>query len=577
MNFIELNNQVKIKDENGKYQFHKDKEAVKKYFIDEVNQNLVYFSDIEEKMDYLVDENYYDPKVLNMYSFNQVKKIVKLVYNKEFRFESFMSAFKFYNSYAMKTNDKKRFLEKYEDRIVMNALLLGDGKFEKAKEIAVMLIEQCVQPATPTFLNAGRARSGELVSCFLVDVMDSTEGIEYAKEAVAQLSRRGGGVGINLSKVRASRETIKDIEGCASGVVGVAKMIESTVDFYDQLGQRKGSAVVYLHCHHADLISFLETKKENADDKSRLKTLSLGVVVTDKMMELAKEGKHMFLFYPHTVYKEYGLHLDDMDMNEWYDKLVENKNVKKDKVDPREILNKIAEIQMESGYPYLIFIDNANKANALKALGRIIMSNLCSEIYQHSVKSVIRARHELSDYGKDISCNLASINIDPVMSKKLVREAVRSGMDGLNTVAKRTSLDVVQTIKNGNDASRSVGLGAMNLHGYLAKNKIMYASREAKDFANTFFMMMNFYSIERSMEIAIEDKFVFEGFEKTEYADGTYFKKYINNSFAPKTEKVKGLFEGMHIPTQEDWAELADKVAKNGLANGYRLALAPTG
>jgi ribonucleoside-diphosphate reductase alpha chain len=105
----------------------------------------------------------------------------------------------------------------------------------------------------------------------------------------------------------------------------------------------------------------------------------------------------------------------------------------------------------------------------------------------------------------------------------------------------------------------------------------MYESREAKDFANTFFMMMNYYSLERSMEIAIEDDFIFEGFEKTDYANGRYFKKYVENNFAPRTDKVQKIFEGIYIPTQEDWAQLAEKVAKNGLANAYRLAIAPTG
>jgi ribonucleoside-diphosphate reductase alpha chain len=104
----------------------------------------------------------------------------------------------------------------------------------------------------------------------------------------------------------------------------------------------------------------------------------------------------------------------------------------------------------------------------------------------------------------------------------------------------------------------------------------MYESREAKDFANTFFMAMNYYSIERSMEIAMEEGFIFEGFEKSDYANGRYFKKYVENSFAPRTEKVQQLFEGIYIPTQEDWIALAEKVAENGLAHAYRLAIAPT-
>jgi ribonucleoside-diphosphate reductase alpha chain len=574
--YIELNNEVKVK-KDGRYQFEKDKEAVRAYFIDHVNENMRFYHDEEEKYDYLLENDYYDKQVFNMYSFNQVKKIAKYVYGKEFRFPSFMSAFKFYNNYAMQNNDKSRFLERYEDRIVVNALYLGDGNFKEAMEHAQELIEQTVQPATPTFLNAGRARGGEKVSCFLLDTPDSTEGIEYVKESVAQLSRRGGGVGVSVSKIRASGESILDIEGAASGIIGVARMIEATVAYYNQLGQRKGSAVVNVTGHHPDSGKLLEAKKINADDAVRLKTLSIAILVTNKMIEKLKADEPFYQFYPNSVFKEYGQYMDEMDMDVWYDKLVENPNVKKKMVNTRDFFNDIAITQQQSGYPYIIFIDNANKQNPLRELGRIVMSNLCTEIHQHFKLSDVKGRHLQSDWGQDVSCNLASLNIVNVMDKKRIREAVRAGMNALNTVAKRTSIDCVPTIKNGNDRSRSVGLGVMNLNGFYAKNFIMYESREAKDFANTFFMMMNYYSIERSMEIAIEDKFVFEGFEKTDYANGRYFKKYKEHSFAPRTEKVQELFEGIYIPTQEDWEVLAEKVAKNGLANGYRLAIAPTG
>jgi ribonucleoside-diphosphate reductase alpha chain len=574
--YIELNNEVKVMKDN-RYQFEKDKEAVRAYFLDHVNKNMEWFHDIEEKYDYMFENDYYDTKIFNLYSFNQIKKLSKFVYGKKFRFPSFMSAYKFYNNYALTTNDDERFLERYEDRIVANAIKLGNGNFAKAMEIATEIVDQCLQPATPTFLNAGRSRAGESVSCFLLDTPDSTEGIEYMKEALAQLSRRGGGVGINLNKVRALGEDILGRDGCASGIVGVARMAESTVAFYDQLGQRKGSAVVYASVLHPDSQMLLEAKKINADDNVRLKTLSVGLTIPRKVIQMLKEDKPFFQFYPHSVYKEYGMYMDDMNMEEYYDKLVANPNVKKKQVNTRDYFNNIAITQQQSGYPYLIFIDNANDQNPLQALGRIIMSNLCTEIYQNHVKSEIRPRHLQSDWGQDVSCNLASLNIVPVMEKKDIRGPVRAGVDSLNTVAKTTSIDCVPTVKNGNDAKRAIGLGVMNLNGFFAKNFMFYESREAKDFANTFFMMMNYYSIERSMEIAVEEGFIFEGFEQSDYATGRYFKKYIEHSFAPRTDKVKQLFEGMHIPTQQDWLALADKVMINGLAHAYRLAIAPTG
>ena len=241
------------------------------------------------------------------------------------------------------------------------------------------------------------------------------------------------------------------------------------------------------------------------------------------------------------------------------------------------MLVKIAQIQGESGYPYLMFVDNANKAHALSEIGRIKMSNLCSEIMQLQQPSKIYSDPMKNKYGKDISCNLGSLNIVNVMENKSIAEAVEIAMDSLNTVAKLTHISEVQSVANANKLLRSVGLGVMNLHGYLAKNFIEYESIEARDFANTFFMMVNFYSIKRSMEIAMEENFVFEGFEKSDYASGKYFEKYIKTSYIPFTQTGKELFDGIHIPTTEDWKWLMEMVMKHGLAHAYRMAIAPTG
>lgn len=120
-----------------------------------------------------------------------------------------------------------------------------------------------------------------------------------------------------------------------------------------------------------------------------------------------------------------------------------------------------------------------------------------------------------------------------------------------------------------------MGLGAMNLHGYLAKNFIPYESEEALDFCNVFFMMVNYYSLQRSMEIAREKGETFKDFKKSEYAKGTYFKKYLHAEYLPQTEAVKGLFEGIAVPTREDWSKLKDDVQQHGLYHAYRMAIAP--
>ena len=574
MKYIYLNNEVMVKDAEGKLQLEKDKEAVYSYFVDYVNKNTVFFHNLKEKMDYLIKKDYYID-FYTMYNLEQIQEVFDLVYSKKFRFQSYMAASKFYQSYALMDDSGEKFLERYEDRIAIVSLYLGQGNIEKAKSYALMLINQEYQPATPTFLNAGKKRSGELVSCYLDEIGDNLSGIGYALDEAMKLSSIGGGVAFNLSKLRARGEAIKGVEGRASGVLPIIKILEDIFSYANQLGQRPGAGAVYLNVFHPDILEFLDTKKINVDEKIRIKSLSIGVIMPDKFMELASEDLPCYTFYPHTVFREYGLYLDELDMNEWYDKLVANPNIKKKKINAREFLVKISQTQKESGYPYIFFKDNANREHALKEIGQVKFTNLCTEIMQVTEVSDINHYYEEDTIRRGISCNLGSVNIVLVMENKRIREVVRDAVDSLTTVSDITNIDIVPSIKKANEELHSIGLGAMNLHGFLAKNLIQYESREALDFCNVFFMMMNYYSLERSMEIAKERNETFKGFEKSEYANGKYFDKYIEKNFEPVTDKVKSLFEGIYIPTKEDWENLKVKVMENGVYNAYRMAIAP--
>ena len=579
MKWIELNNQIIIKDEKGKYQLEKDKEALKYYIKNYIKPKIKKFKNLKERLDYLTNKKYYSKEVIDKYSINFISKVLERIKSNNFEFQSYMSANKFYQNYALKSNDGKEILETYEDKILIVALALGNGDEKLTINIADKLIKQEFQPATPTFLNAGRARAGELVSCFLLSVEDSTEGISYAISSASHLSKIGGGVALNLSKLRATGEPIKDIEGAAGGVVGVAKMLEQSFSYFNQMGARQGAGAVYLTVFHPDFEALMDTKKINADEKIRLATLSVGAMIPDKFMELAEKNEKAYAFYPHSVYKKYGIHLDDMSMNKWYDKLVNDSDIKKKEINPRQILTKIAQTQQESGYPYVIYIDSSNKQHTLKDVGRIKMSNLCCEIFQYQTASDIKGYSGENKWGQDISCNLASLNIVNVMENKDIELTIDTAVRALTFVSDNTNINEVPTIKNGNDNSHSVGLGAMNLHGYLIKNDILYTSKEALDFSNVFFAMVRYYAIKASMNIAIEKNKTFKGFEKSEYIKGKnsdVLGKYYKNDYLPKTEKVKELFKGIYIPTKEDWANLLDNVKENGIYNAYLMAIAPT-
>ncbi|WP_423817321.1 class 1b ribonucleoside-diphosphate reductase subunit alpha [Rothia nasimurium] len=575
MGYHELNALLNLYDENGQIQFEADHQAARQYFLQHVNNNTVFFHDLEEKIDYLVKHQYYEPEVFEKYSFDFVKSLSKLAYSKKFRFPTFLGAFKFYTSYALKTFDGQRYLERFEDRVVMVALLLAEGDEALATKIVEEVISGRFQPATPTFLNAGKKQRGELVSCFLLRIEDNMESIGRSINSALQLSKRGGGVAFALTNLREAGAPIKKIENQSSGVIPVMKLLEDSFSYANQLGARQGAGAVYLHAHHPDIYSFLDTKRENADEKIRIKTLSLGVVIPDITFELAKKNEDMYLFSPYDVERIYGVPFSDINVTEKYYEMVDDARIKKTKINAREFFQTLAEIQFESGYPYVMFEDTVNKANPID--GKIIMSNLCSEILQVSEPSVYNADLGYETIGKDISCNLGSLNIALAMDGGDLGQTVGTAIRALTAVSDQSDIASVPSIERGNSMSHAVGLGQMNLHGYLAREHVYYGSEEALDFTNIYFYTVTYHAIRASMEIARERKETFVGFEKSKYASGEYFEKYINGTWDFETERARELFAGHFVPTAEDWKQLAAEVAEHGMYNQNLQAVPPTG
>lgn len=578
MKYIELNNQMLQRDKDtGQFMLEKDKEATKDYFLNNINLNTVFFYTLKEKIDYLIENDYYEEEPIKKYSFKDLKKLYKFIYNKKFRFESFMAAQMFYERYAMRTDDGKRILERYEDRVAANAIVLGNGDIEKAFEFANLLISQQYQPATPTFMNLLKKRGGNYVSCFLLEVDDSLNDLNAVEGYAKQLSKIGGGVSISLSKIRAKGESIKGIEGVASGVVPFMKSLDQSARWINQLGSRQGAFATYLNVFHADIFDFLDTKRISGDEDIRCKTLSLGVVIPDKFIELAAKDKVGYLFYPHNVKQIYGKHLDEMDISEMYDELVANPDIRKKEFVPRQLLSTIGTSLLESGYPYIMFSDNANRGHANENVSRIKFSNLCSEILQYSKVTEHTDYGQEDNLGLDISCNLGSLNIMNVMKSDDFGKTIKLSIDALNEVSRISDVQNAPTISKANDVSRSVGLGAMNLHGYLANNGIMYDSDLGLEFADVFFAMVKYYALKRSMEVAKETGKTYFGFEGSKYATGEQLSSYFVENHTPKSDKIALLFEGHHVPTTDDWKQLSDDIQQYGLYNSYLLACAPNG
>ena len=527
--YLKLNNDVLNRySTTGQLELEKDREATRRYFLEYVNVRLRYFIDIEEKIHYLVDEGYYEKEFIDLYDMEFIKKLYKKAYDYHFRFPSFMSASKFYDSYAMKSRDGEEILEKYEDRIVIIALYLAQGNTELAEQ-AVAAMMEAYQPATPTALNSGKKARGELVSCFKLSMDDSMNSIAENIGYCLELSRLGGGVGVNLTDLRPLGDPIKGILNRASGVIPVAKLLENSFSYSNQLGQRNGSGVAYLNIFHGDIENFISSKKPNADDKIRLATLSTGIIIPSIFFELMKRDKDIVLFSPYDIFKEYGKRMSEISITEMYYELLDNHNIRKIKrLNARKLYTEVKKAQFESGYPFEIFDDNVNEVHPLKNIGRVKMSNLCTEILQVQQTSLITDQDEPNQYGLDVSCNLGSIDIHAASKVKDFGKLVDTSMRLLTNVSQMTDIKNVPSVAKANKLMHSVGLGAMNLHGHLVTQGIMYGSKESIDFIDCFMEAMNYYSLKASMEIAKERGETFYRFEESDYASGVYFDQYVD-------------------------------------------------
>ncbi|MGJ3438166.1 class 1b ribonucleoside-diphosphate reductase subunit alpha [Serratia sp. Je.1.23.a] len=577
LDYHSLNAMLNLYDAEGRIQFDKDRLAARHYFLQHVNQNTVFFHNLEEKLRYLVEEGYYEQSVLAQYEFAFIKQLFQQAYAKKFRFETFLGAFKYYTSYTLKTFDGKRYLERYEDRVCMVALTLAAGDTALAQDLVEEMISGRFQPATPTFLNCGKQQRGEPVSCFLLRIEDNMESIGRAVNSALQLSKRGGGVAFLLTNIREVGAPIKRIENQSSGVIPIMKMLEDAFSYANQLGARQGAGAVYLNAHHPDILRFLDTKRENADEKIRIKTLSLGVVIPDITFELAKNNEEMYLFSPYDVEQVYGVPFSEISVSEKYREMVDDKRIRKSRINAREFFQVLAEIQFESGYPYMMFEDTVNRENPIA--GRINMSNLCSEILQVNRASTYHDDLSYDQVGKDISCNLGSLNIAKTMDAPDFGKAVDTAIRALTAVADMSDIRSVPSIAEGNRSSHAIGLGQMNLHGYLARERIFYGSEEGIDFTNIYFYTVAYHAIRASNQLAIERGSAFGGFEESTYASGEYFSKYTEREWQPQTERVRALFADANIaiPGREEWLALRQSVMMHGLYNQNLQAVPPTG
>lgn len=568
---------------DGAINIRADKEAARAYFLEVINPHTRWYHDLEEKTRYMVENEYWDKATVDTFTPEQFKDLFKFAYSFKYRFQTLLGAMKFFSSYAIteETRDEegrlsKTYLERFEDRVVMVAIHLSNGDYQQARDLVEIIITGRFQPATPTFLNAGRAKGGEMVSCFLLRVEDNMESIGRVVNSSLQLSKRGGGVGILLTNLREQGAPIKNIPNTSSGVVPVMKVLEDSFSYANQLGQRQGAGAVYLNAHHPDIMRFLDTKRENADEKIRIKTLSLGVVIPDITFHLAKNNDYMYLFSPYDVEKVEGKPFSDCSVTECYERWVEDDRIEKTKIKARDFFRTLSELQFESGYPYVLFEDTANRFHPMKHVGKINMSNLCSEISQLNTPSVLNDDLTYAKIGNDISCNLGSLNVKHMLDLTQAEfvDTVQVAVRALDAVSRRTDIDSVPSVREGNRRSRAIGLGQMNLHGALADRGLMYGSPEALQLWDNYMALVTWAAMLASAELAREygETPYFDG---SEYDTGEWWER-VPKAHLERAETLE-IVPGLHAPDRDDWNDLHIKVSQYGMANAYLQTIPPTG
>ena len=582
LTYTDLNAQLNM-PVDGAINIRADRQAARAYHLEVINPHTRFFHSLEEKVRYMLDQELWNKATVEMYDFDKFKSLFKRAHAHKFRFKTLLGAMKFYEGYALResTQDEEgrhttTYLERFEDRVVMTAIHLSEGDYRQAQDLVDIIIDGRFQPATPTFLNAGRAKGGEMVSCFLLRVEDNMESIGRAVNSSLQLSKRGGGVGLLLTNLREMSAPIKNLPNTSSGVVPVMKMLEDAFSYANQLGQRQGAGAVYLNAHHPDIMTFLDTKRENADEKIRIKTLSLGVVVPDITFHLAKDNKDMYLFSPYDVERIEGKPFADLSVTENYDKWVEDPRITKKKIKARTFFRTLSELQFESGYPYVMFEDTANKFHTMKHAGRINMSNLCSEIQQLNSPSVLNDDLTYDTIGADISCNLGSLNVKKMLdlTRDEFVDTVQVAVRALTAVSTMTNIDSVPSVREGNNLSRAIGLGQMNLHGALAHHGLRYGSEEALKLWDNYMALVTWAAMCESAELAREigETPYFDG---SEYATGEWWER-VPKAHLERAESLE-ILPGLDAPDADDWNDLHLKISQYGMANAYLQTIPPTG
>lgn len=522
----------------------------------------------------LTDQDIYKRELLDTYSKENLEElgdVIDFELDKKFTYIGLLTLTERY----LTTDFSGRMFELPQERFMIIAMQLMINEPEEkrlalVKEAYWALSNQYMTVATPTLSNAGKARGGQLSSCFIDTVDDSLQGIYDSNTDIARLSKMGGGIGTYLGKIRARGSSIRGYENKSSGVIPWIRQLNNTAVSVDQLGTRKGSVAVYLDVWHKDILAFLDLKLNNGDERLRAHDVFPGVCIPDIFMEAVENREEFHLFDPHEVRQVMGYSLEDFYDEEpgqgsfrtKYGECVNHPSLSRITVPAIDIMKRMMISQLETGTPFMFYRDTVNRANPNKHQGMIYSSNLCTEILQNM--SATTVKEEMLEDGEIVIrktpgdfvvCNLSSINLGRAVPDGVLERLIPIQIRMLDNVIDINKIEVLQAQRT-NKRYRAVGLGTFGLHHLLARKGIKWESEEAVAYNGSLYERINYLAIQASMELA-KEKEAYPLFAGSEWESGVFFTQREYDT--------------------EEWKQLAADVAENGMRNGYLFAIAPTG
>ncbi|MCY9541795.1 ribonucleoside-diphosphate reductase subunit alpha [Paenibacillus alvei] len=554
------------------------------------------YGDFYKLITRLCDLGIYRQELLEAYTPEQIRELgqsIQAEYDQIFDYIGLLTLAERY----LATDFEGRTMELPQERYMIIAMYLmhkepAERRAELAKEAYWAMANLYMTAATPTMANAGKKVAGQLSSCFIDTVDDSLEGIFESNTDVARLSKMGGGIGVYLGKIRARGSDIRGHKNTSSGVIPWIRQLNNTAVSVDQLGTRKGAIAVYLDVFHKDILSFLDLKLNNGDERMRAHDIFHGVCLPDLFMEAVENRDDWHLFCPHEVKKIMGWKDEkgrSLGLEDFYDELrgqgqfrdkyaeaVANPSLPRITLPAIDIMKRILKSQLETGTPYMFYKDAANRANPNKAHGMIYSSNLCTEIMQNMSPTLIEQEELTTQDGQSriiisklpgdfVVCNLNSIHLARAVRADVLERLIPIQVRMLDNVIDINRIEVLQA-QHTNRRYRAIGLGTFGLHHLLALEGIAWESEEAVQYNDTLYEKINYLAIQASMKLA-KEKGAYPLFAQSEWENGRYFSE---------REYTTGTREGKFVTT-EQWRELAAQVQANGMRNAWLMAVAPNG